>query len=536
MRVAFYARSSNDAHDVSCESQIRAFEELAEKNGETVVIQKVDKAVSHFDATGFLELIELAKQHPRPFDKVYVYDTSRIARERVRQAVYMQEIERAGVLLHILKLPATEDKITDMMVKAIYGVFDEMHSMKSARDARRGMKENILQGYRAGGPAPYGYRLKHEQTGTNRRGEPIYKSTLEPDPEKAAVVLEIFQRAADGETRASIARDLARRGIPRARGKTNWTIGAVQAILRNWRTYRGDAVWNRSASRQRRRNPSEPHSRPEDDWVVLRAAHPQIVPTELTRAAGRRTRSRKQPSPRVGSVNTLAGLLYCGVCGARMQSWGEGRLVCPISIRGEDRCDSPSITHDLVVAGILDALEKQTRWEGRAEEIARMLVEEKGEGTAELGGLIVRLEGRISRWRAALEVATSDLEAVQVQQENLAPLYSELEAALAERDRIERENPPPLTYSEALAGVKVAFKNLGGITRDTSPEDLRALFRSCIQRVEFRPAKQFGVRRHSVVITWTPCISYRGSRCSGTGNRHQPRFQLTARLNRGRVH
>jgi DNA invertase Pin-like site-specific DNA recombinase len=102
--VAFYARSSNDAHDVSCDSQLREFERLASEAGEIEVARRVDSAVSHFEAKGLLELLQLAKSiSPPPFSKVYVWDTARISRVLYRQAKMMFEFESAGVELHICK-------------------------------------------------------------------------------------------------------------------------------------------------------------------------------------------------------------------------------------------------------------------------------------------------------------------------------------------------------------------------------------------------------------------------------------------------
>ncbi len=82
-KVAFYARSSNDGHDVSCESQLRGFQELADKAGEIVVEKREDSAISHFDAVGFMELINELKQHPDAFSKVYVHDTHVLAVTRL---------------------------------------------------------------------------------------------------------------------------------------------------------------------------------------------------------------------------------------------------------------------------------------------------------------------------------------------------------------------------------------------------------------------------------------------------------------------
>ncbi len=81
--VAPYARSSNDAHDVSCESQIREFMDLVEKNGENVVAVEREKGVSHFDAQGFVKLLDMAESAlPPQIDKIYVYDTGRLSRDQ----------------------------------------------------------------------------------------------------------------------------------------------------------------------------------------------------------------------------------------------------------------------------------------------------------------------------------------------------------------------------------------------------------------------------------------------------------------------
>jgi hypothetical protein len=46
VKCTLYARSSKDLHDVICESQSRAMRDRAA--GETVVLEKIDKTVSHF--------------------------------------------------------------------------------------------------------------------------------------------------------------------------------------------------------------------------------------------------------------------------------------------------------------------------------------------------------------------------------------------------------------------------------------------------------------------------------------------------------
>ncbi len=150
--------------------------------------------------------------------------------------------------------------------------------MKSAQDAKRGMKENILQGYRAGCPAPYGYMLNRMHRGEDKHGQEITKSYLVPDPDKAPIVGEVFDRYASGESMASIAKELTRRGISRAR----WDTNPVRHILDSSDVYLGKLIWNRSGDRERRRhNPLAAKVRPEEVWVVKADAHEPLINEEI---------------------------------------------------------------------------------------------------------------------------------------------------------------------------------------------------------------------------------------------------------------
>lgn len=65
---------------------------------------------------------------------------------------------------------------------------DEVHSLMSREKGLAGMAENVRAGFRAGGRAPYGYRLVSIDTGSIRDGEPVTKTRLDIDPEKAPKV------------------------------------------------------------------------------------------------------------------------------------------------------------------------------------------------------------------------------------------------------------------------------------------------------------------------------------------------------------
>ena len=114
--------------------------------------------------------------------------------------------------LVFLLLPQTGSYM-DEAIEKMMEVWDELHSRMSKDKGVEGQRQNVRRGYRAGGAAPYGYRLKSTVAGQHRNGQPVTESTLDPDPETGPVIAEYFRRRAGGESRGGILRDFEHRGI-----------------------------------------------------------------------------------------------------------------------------------------------------------------------------------------------------------------------------------------------------------------------------------------------------------------------------------
>lgn len=522
-RVALYARSSNDAHDVSCQSQLREFQTHADEAGEVVVEQREERAVSHFEAQGFMELITMAQRTPRPFDKVYVYDTSRISRDQIRQAVLIREMERAGVEIHFIKLPTTNNEMADMMLRSIFGIFDQLHSKRSAQGAISGMKENIRQGYRAGGAAPYGYKLKKEVIGNHRDGHQITKSRLAIDPEKAPIIREIFERLARRESYASIADKLTERRVPRARKRagTQWNSSAVRNLLNNWRIYLGWATWNKANRKKFERKETKELYRDESEWLIIKDNHPAILDEELVQRTLDNHPSLKNQPVRRRSDNPLRGLLYCGLCNSRVHSWGKGQMKCAKTARGE--CSAPSITTSRVVSSTLKGLRSLLK-PGVIDEIADRIVAITKEqvDTVALDKQIADLRRRTDNLETALEVAESSSEVIRLQQQKLNPLYIQIDKLSAQRDIILSQSSPALTKKEVLRELHRVIDKLEQVSIDSPPEELRELLAAVIRRITYYPAKTEKARSHLLEIEWLPGIiapANRGKAGDPKGNR-----------------
>ena len=97
----------------------------------------------------------------------------------------------------------------------MFQALDQFEVEKLGREVRRGQKQNTRQGYRNGGRAPYGYRLRHEAHPDPARAKAgDKKSRLVVDPEQAPVIAEMFDLFLAGAGYKEIANELNRPGGP----------------------------------------------------------------------------------------------------------------------------------------------------------------------------------------------------------------------------------------------------------------------------------------------------------------------------------
>ena len=89
------------------------------------------------------------------------------------------------------------------------GTDAEYESGKLSTRAKRHTTANAVDG-RPHGRIPFGYRRTYDPTNGRLAGQ-------EPEPAEAAVVVEMFERLAQGHSLRSVARDFEARGIRHAR-------------------------------------------------------------------------------------------------------------------------------------------------------------------------------------------------------------------------------------------------------------------------------------------------------------------------------
>lgn len=236
--AAIYLRSSKDRSDVSIDTQRRELQDLANSRDLLIVQEYADAVESgkDDDRPGFQALYQDLRSPGRTWSTILMLDTSRLARRRVNAIVFEEiECKRRSVTIIYKSLPDT-DPITEMLLKSILQAMDEWHSVTSKQKGLAGMAENVRQGYRAGGRAPRGYRLRTVTTGAVRDGAQVTKSVLELSPEADKVRAYLAGRA-EGRSRTILRQELGidwpltshdRHGVERAHLRRAYRVGRAQ--------------------------------------------------------------------------------------------------------------------------------------------------------------------------------------------------------------------------------------------------------------------------------------------------------------------
>ena len=327
-RAVIYLRSSKDRSDVSIDAQRRELQALAARLN-LIVLQEYSDAVESGKDTnrpGFQALFSDMCSSRRAWSKILVLDTARLSRRRVNAIVFEEiEAKRRGVSIIYKSLPDS-DPITDMLLKSILQAMDEWHSLTSKQKGLAGMQENVRQGYRAGGRAPFGYTLEKISTGAVRDGEPVMKSKLKPSMDAPALSLYLQERAA-GTARAV------------AKAKTGVDLPDTTLISIEWNalTYAGYTVWNVHNERTEEGYVTGSKRKPREDWIIQKDTHEALI-TETEAEAilaalmqKKATRSTPASYLLTGILNSPEGQAWHGDGTGKYYRLGKGKKV---------RCDA----------------------------------------------------------------------------------------------------------------------------------------------------------------------------------------------------
>jgi hypothetical protein len=192
-----------------------------------------------------------------------------------------------------------------------------------------------------GGRPLFGYRLvdagPHPNPMHAKWGRRLQR--YDPDPETASTVRWIFAQRLAGQSMSAIAASLNAKRVPspsqadrdrnRHRGGCGWGLTTIRAILSNVK-YTGRQVWNRQPAYYTPAHLPGPFRTQRwassDQWVISKqVAHPALV-SDADFVAAQQVSAPPDPSDGKRRRYRLAGLLRCGLCERRLESyWSHGR-------------------------------------------------------------------------------------------------------------------------------------------------------------------------------------------------------------------
>lgn len=289
MKAVLYARYSSESQtENSIEGQLRDCKEYAERHNITIIGTYIDRALSARtdDRPEFQKMIQDSSK--RQFDIVLVWKLDRFARNRFDSATYRAILKRNGV-----RVVSAKENITDgpegIILESMLEGMAEYYSAELSVKVKRGQKENALKCKANGDMVPFGYRVNAERY-------------YEIDPLTAPIVLEIFERYADGQMVGEISDELNGRGVFTNTKYKYTNKSSFHNLLKN-RRYIGEYRYG--------------------DTVVPDGM-PAIVSEDIfERVQERMEKNRHKPAAmKAEEEYILTTRLFCGKCGAMMVGVG----------------------------------------------------------------------------------------------------------------------------------------------------------------------------------------------------------------------
>ena len=263
-------------------------------------------------------------------DCIVVKDLSRFGRNYKETGQYLEQIfpflDVRFVAVNDSFDTLIAERSQDGYIVPLKNIINEVYSRDISKKSSSALAIKQQRGEFIGSWAPYGYRKSAED-----------KHRLEPDPETAPVLQEIFQCRLSGMGYLPIARCLNEQGIPcpsrlhYLRGElksarfanTIWHVPILKLILRN-EVYLGHSIQGRTKNNLPAGRKMCPV--PREDWAVVRNTHEPLVDEETFRKVQEIGEARRaEHHKRCGKFddlgttpNILAGLVYCAECGQKM--------------------------------------------------------------------------------------------------------------------------------------------------------------------------------------------------------------------------
>ncbi len=353
----------------SLDAQLRQIKEQAERDGVEIVKVYSDPAQSAYRKKyrpGINAMREAARHGE--FKVLYVHKVDRLARRLEWSLEIVHELQELDIIFKAVQQPFDLSTPEGKLLFHLVSSLGEFYSDNLSKETNKGKLERSLQGYH-NGTVPWGYiSVLH---GNRKVGV--------PDPEKAPVVVAMFERYASGlYSDMQIATWLNEQGYLTAKGRA-FNKDSVRDMLRNPYfvgkiRYRGMSVRPKGVSY--RSTPPQ----------FSEGKHEPIITQELwdrSQAVRASRRVAVKTDQKAARVHLLQSLAVCAHCGRRLRiqtpknfptyyredSHLRGYHDCPYSGQSIHADDL-----DEQVADLIKSLKLTHTWEG---DVRKLLHEEK---------------------------------------------------------------------------------------------------------------------------------------------------------------
>lgn len=467
---------------------------------------------------------------------VVLHDVDRLGREQIVQALAERDLSRHGARIEYVLgggSGSSGQELLKMMKQAI-AVYENRQRVERTR---RGKDGRVRAGHPLVAARPaYGYCY----IGGDRQGR------LEPDPDEAPVVRQIFRWIVDDHlTCYEVAKRLHAAAIP-TRGDRNtvvakkaerhfWDPHTVARIVGN-PIHKGEWYWNKTRRVPKEGDPEKKvqRLRPREEWLTL-PVEPIVEAERWEQAQLRLARNKQQARRNTKRDYLLRGLVFCP-CGRRWTGRYKNHLQrayyrCPITEsepwRGEchsrfgiEQTKLETAVLDTVKAFLLD--EEVRRTALSAERIRAQAERERlGEDLATIDQHLTRVEKQLGKLLDSLLIDDFPTDVVAARKREL---LAERGRLAAERERRLAELDPPAVDVEATIAamapiVEQAF-SLGTTTELRQLLDLLRIEVYVVDRTNIRLTGVLGSvvahlptqKRHNGPIPFNLPISLRPSR------------------------
>lgn len=320
--IPIYIRVSSEeqVQGTSLETQLRDCRSAAERAGFSPgqLFEDAGESAKTQDRPRFLDLLDFVEKTRPP--AVVVWKLDRLARNTLDSSMIRERFRQAGCRLISATETLTDDPSGKFLADILSAAAEWDNSIRAER-SRRGMTSRASEGIWVNAP-PLGY-----VAGRDAKDKP----QIQPDPDRAPLVLRLFSRVSSGASQAVAREEATKAGLRTRKGKAlskqSVSYLLTSEVYAGWMMHEGKRI----------RGNWQPIV-PQDVWDKVQLA--------IEKPAAKRRTAKEFP---------LRGLLSCGACGATLTaSYSQGRDGTEHGYYHCHKCDATRIRCDDAEARLQD--------------------------------------------------------------------------------------------------------------------------------------------------------------------------------------